>query len=114
MVAAFRGRATEGAAFTGRSAGAKGMMGTATATDFTATEGVIAGSTAAGTSDNGDDVNGRGVNDNNGELSVGMGADGSIGPVRTEIFPMTCAVAGHGAARHATMTAASARLTSPL
>ena len=114
MIAAFGGRATEGAAFAWTSAGAKGILGTAlmATTGLTATEGVIDGRPAAGESDNG--FNDNGLRDRFGEPNDGTGADGRTGPDRTETPRTTCAAAGEGAARHMTMKAASTRLTSPL
>ena len=110
-IAALVGRATEGAA---------AILGTA----LTATKGVIGESTATGTSD-GNGVNGNGVNDNGddngddndvmfGEGKIGTGADDNIGPVRTVTARIVCAYAGHGAAKHAAINAASARLTRSL
>jgi len=99
VIAVFSGAAAEAAAFAGTSAGA-----------FTATEGVIDGSTAAGTSDNGIVGMDRGA--------AAMGAwifttrgEGRRAAPRNGI-ERTCAAAG--AAIQATTITASACLTSPL
>lgn len=115
-IAAGMGRAADGAAV---------MRGTAAFTAFavteTAAEGVIGVGAIAGTSAGDNEDNGDNVNDKDGAFSagplrdIGSGADGTTGAVRTEILLRnTCAAAGEGAAKHAAVNKASARLTSPL